>query len=148
MQIVQEYQFREEYETAEEYCRRGEENEDRSYEPAWNWIMSALVAVQAAQEKWEKTLTEGRRILELPRLNELARMNIVYLMCLAAERIRDFEKQLENAKEYIRLAQYFDENPDRLLEQVMLSLGDVLLEDSQENIYNSLFYSCKSLERY
>ena len=63
-------------------------------------------------------------------------------------RIRDFEKQLENAKEYIRLAQYFDENPDRLLEQVILSLGDVLLEDRQENIYNSLFSSCKSLERY
>lgn len=148
MQIIQEYQFKEEYGKAEEYCRRAEQNENRNYDVIWNWVMSALVTIQTVQEKWETTLEEGRRILQLPRLNELARMNIVYLMCFAAEKIEDFEAEFEYAKEYVRLLQFFEKHQDKLLEQVMLSLSDILQEDRRENIDKSFFSTCKQLERY
>lgn len=148
MQIVQEYQFKQQYDKAEEYCRRGEQMDNCNYPATWNWVMAALVTIQTAQNKWEETLAEGRRVLQLPHLNELARMNIVYLMCFAAENLEDFEAELEYAKEYVRLLQYFDDHQEKFLEQVMLSMGDIMLEDRKENIHKSFFSTCKQLKRY
>lgn len=149
MQLIQEYIFNGEYEKAKEYCHRAETaNDDPLFDAIWNWIVTALIKALILQERKEEAMEESRRLLELPRTNDLAKLNITYLMGNAAESLQDYETMMECAKEYHRLAQYFDEHQDKMLEQVMLSQGDILMEDRRKAAYRAMFLSCKKLERY
>ena len=149
MQLIQEYQFNNEFEKAEEYCRRGEvANDDPNYDTTWNWIATALVRCLISQEKWDEAKKEARRLLEHPRLNDLARVNIYYLMGSAAENQNDYETMLDCSKKYYQLARYFDDHQDKLMEQVMLAQTDILMPSRRESVHRAMFLSCKYLERF
>ena len=149
MQLIQEYQFNNEFEKAEEYCRRGEvANDDPNYDTTWNWIATALVRCLISQEKWDEVQKEGRRLLEHPRINDLARVNIYYLMGSAAENQNDYETMLDCSKKYYQLARYFDDHQDKLMEQVMLTQTDILMPSRRESVHRAMFLSCKYLERF
>ena len=149
MQLIQEYQFHNDFETAVRYCRQAENgNDDPKFDNIWNWIVSALVRSLVLLDRKEEALEEAQRLLELPRLNDLARMNLVYLMGNAAESLHKYEIMMECAKEYHRLAQYFDNHQDALFQQVMLSQGDILMEKNRQAAHRAMFLSCKYLERF
>lgn len=148
MQAIQEYLFNSDYDKAIEYCRRGEEHTDRNLDTVWNWIVSALVQTLTLQKKYEEAIAEGKRLLESSRVNELARMNIDHVMLSAAQALKDSETALEYSRDFMRLGQWFDEDPDRVLDQVMLSLSDILMEDKRKTVHNYLFVTYKNLERY
>lgn len=143
MQAVQEYIFHEDYEKAEQLCRQGESNTKQSYELVWNWIVATLVQVLMLQNKHEEVLQEGRRILGLPRLNQLARMNIDYAMVGAAQTLQDHDAILEFGRDYEQARQYLEQDPQRVLQFVMLSLSDVLKVEKRKQIQGSLFLPIK-----
>ena len=149
MQLVQEYQFHGDFETVIKYCRQGETaNEDAKFDLMWNYVVTALVRALIMLGQQEEALSEAHRLMEHPRLNDLARVNLFYLMVNAAEHLKDYETALEYAKKYCQLADYFDAHPDRLMNQVMLTQGDILLESNRKNIHRAIFLNCKRLERF
>lgn len=148
MQAIQEYQFDGNFEKAEELCRQGEKNKNSNYDLIWNWIVAELVETLALQGKNQEAMDEGERLLKLPRVNQLAQMKIDYCLSSVAQILKDTERVLKYAEDYKKLERYFDENPDRVLEHIMLTLGDVLQESKRENIHKTLFMTYKNEEKY
>ncbi len=148
MQAVQEYLFDKDYKTAEEYCRRGLVSQDRQRDLVWNWIAAMLIRSLLLQNREEDAFQEGDALLENDRLNELARMDIHYTLVSAAQKQNNSDRVLENAFEYGRLARYFDENPEKVFDQVMLSLSDILKEEKRKEINHCFFITSKQLEKY
>lgn len=148
MQAIQEYQFDGNFEKAEELCRMGEKNKHPGYDLVWNWVVAELVETLSFAKKHKEALEEGQRILELPRVNQLARMNIDYCLVSVAQELKDTERVIQYAKDYQKMEQYFDKDPDRALSQVMLTLGDILREEKRGNIHNCLFSTYKEAGKY
>lgn len=148
MQAIQEYLFNGDYDKAIEFCRCGEEHTDPDSDRVWNWIVASLVKALTLQKKYEEAIAEGRRLLALPRVNDLAQMNIYHAMLSAAQALNDEETCLECGRNFMRLGQYFDEDPERALDHVMLSLSDILTQDKRLPVHKYLFGTYKNLERY
>ena len=110
--------------------------------------MTMLVESLLSQKRFEEALAEGRRILEMSQVNELARANIAYRMVNAGENLKDKKVMLQYAKEYCKWGEYLDENPDALLDQVVLTQGDILNDDKRNSMYLCVFLTSKSLEKF
>ena len=145
-QVIQEYHFDHQYDKMEEYCRKGETLEGTN--DNWSWVMTMLVESLLSQKRFEEALAEGRRILEMSQVNELARANIAYRMVNAGENLKDKKVMLQYAKEYCKWGEYLDENPDALLDQVVLTQGDILNDDKRNSMYLCVFLTSKSLEKF
>ena len=145
-QVIQEYHFDHQYDKMEEYCRKGETLEGTN--DNWSWVMTMLVESLLSQKRFEEALAEGRRILEMSQVNELARANIAYRMVNAGENLKDKKVMLQYAKEYCKWEEYLDENPDALLDQVVLTQGDILNDDKRNSMYLCVFLTSKSLEKF
>lgn len=148
MQAVQEYQFNNECDKALEYCRRGVAIQPEKGILIWNQIAAALVQTLILLKRNEDALTEGKYFLEMSEINELTRMNLDYLLIGAAQDVKDIKTALQYAEDYRKLEQYFDENPDKVYEQVMLSLSDILSENKRKTVHKFLFMTYKKEQSY
>lgn len=133
LQAVAEYYAMEDYKSAQETADKGIANCDPSrVENAAHLDALHAAAVKMRLEQWhmEDAVQVGEDFLEHANINELSRTAIYGDLIFAYGELRQYDKCLDAATQYMKGKEFFDKNKDKLYRQDTLIL-DVTFEPSR-----------------
>ena len=120
MQLVQEYQNRDENETALKYCCQGlkmAEKEQRIHMHEL-WLQVNFPILLASLGRKKEALKEGERLLRSPRVLEVGEAHIHGILAEICWELNEYKKGIEHSYGFHRTMKYLENHPEKAERQV------------------------------
>ena len=115
MQLVQEYQSIDDFETAIKYCRQGLKLAEKEARVGacelWMQVRFPLLLSSAGRP--EEALKEGERLLLSPRTLEVGQAHLYAIMAGLCWELKEFQKGIRHVRAYREKMRYLKNHPDK-----------------------------------
>ena len=115
MQLVQEYQSIDDYETAIKYCRQGLKLAEKEARvgACELWMQVRFPLLLSSVGRPEEALKEGERLLLSPRTLEVGQAHLHAIMAGLCWELKEFEKGIRHVRAYRDRMKYLKNHPDK-----------------------------------